>query len=503
MSKFLLNSILSFPNKKTRLNLIKYNKKLMSKLNVSLYSIQKEYFNSIITESLFNTKDILNKLFDKETLNNLISDYENDRKGIYENEKLFKKIADLETYEIIKKAKKSSNIRLSNLIELNLYSLEYIELPSIILTNLEKLSLFNISNLKFITNNSNISLSKLKYLELKDTIISEENENLKINADNLIYLDLRLIMNDDERKNYDDGDDEVMIFEYLNNLIKVFNFDFLSLFLIDETIIYSDLFVNSDLKNKFKNSVELFNQKKIVEKFDYFNFVISFGVENTTGSVLYGNKITYQYSFFKTINNKFCFKSFYDSGTYGDDSNFNFIKKEIRICNNRNYNNHYFIDKEIIIKEGAGFDGFDEDLNDISNINKFSIIENESLAFLTLLKEIKENNNLETILFEYLDIEYEPKFFEYLKKFKKLRIFVISKYCRLTNKQLITLLKCLSECKYLLKIDINFKQNLELNEKEKKMIYKLFPDITIEITKKNSYIYWINNKPTIKILKYY
>ena len=120
MSKFLLNSILSFPNKKTRLNLIKYNKKLMSKLNVSLYSIQKEYFNSIITESLLNTKDILNKLFDKETLNNLISDYENDRKGIYENEKLFKKIADLETYEIIKKAKKSSNIRLSNLIELNL-----------------------------------------------------------------------------------------------------------------------------------------------------------------------------------------------------------------------------------------------------------------------------------------------------------------------------------------------------------------------------------------------
>ena len=58
MSKYLLNCILSFPNKKTRL------KKLMSKLNVSLYSIQKEYFNSIITESLFNTKDILNKLFD-------------------------------------------------------------------------------------------------------------------------------------------------------------------------------------------------------------------------------------------------------------------------------------------------------------------------------------------------------------------------------------------------------------------------------------------------------
>ena len=500
MSKYLLNHILSYTNKKTRLNLLKYNKKLMSKLNLSLYSIQKEYFNSIISESLFNNKTILNKLFDKETLNKLTSDFENDRKGIYEDEKLFTKITDLETYEIIKKAKKFQKIRIPNLIELNLYSIDNIELPAIILINLEKLSLININNLKIISDNSNISSNKLKYLKLWDTIISEENENLKINVDNLIYLDIRFIMNDDERKNYEDGDDEVMIFEYLSNLIKVFNFDFLSLFLFDENIIYNDLFDNSELKNKFNNSIELFNQKKIVEKFDYFNFVISFGVENITGSVLYGNKITYQYSFFKTINNKFCFKSFYDSNTYGDDSNFNFIKKEIRICNNRNYNNHYFIDKEIIIKEGEGFTFFDEDLSDVSSINKFGIIENESMCFLTLLKEFKENNNLEMMIFGYLDIEQEPKFFEYLKKFKKLRIFVINKHCSLTNNKLITLLKCLSECKYLLKIDINFEENLKLNEKERKIIYKLFPDISIETTKKHSYIYWINNKPIFKFL---
>ena len=111
------------------------------------------------------------------------------------------------------------------------------------------------------------------------------------------------------------------------------------------------------------------------------------------------------------------------------------------------------------------------------------------MDFLTLLKEFKENNNLEMMIFGYLDIEQEPKFFEYLKKFKKLRIFVINKHCSLTNNKLITLLNCLSECKYLLKIDINFEQNLKLNEKERKIIYKLFPDISIETTKKLSYIY--------------
>ena len=501
MSKYLLNRILSYTNNKTRLNLIKYNKKLKLKLNISLYTYQKEYFCSIITEAIFN-KDILNEIFDEETLNKLISDFENDKKGIYEDKKIFSKIADLETYEVIQKAKKSKNIKLPNLIELNLYSLGNIELPCIILTNLEKLSLIEIDDLKFLTNDSNITLNKLKYLKLNNTIISEENKNIKINVDNLIYLEILLKMTDDERKNYDDVDDGVLLFQNLNNLIEIFNFKFLSPFIFDEIIIYNDLYENKILKDKFKNLKELFNQKEIVEKFNYFNFGILFGIENITGSVLYGNRFIYRYSFFETINHKYCFKSFYESDTYGDDSNFNFIQEEIKVCNTRDYNDQYFIEKEIRIKNGRGFDYFDEELNDdVLNTNNFGIIKNyDNMEFLTLLKEFKENNELKMIAFDYLDIENEPTFFENLKKFKKLRDFVINEDCSLSNKQLITLLKCLSECKYLLRILINFKKNLKLNEKEKKTIYKLFPDISIETNKKNSYIYWINNKPIIKIL---
>ena len=500
MSKYLLNHILSYTNNKTRLNLIKYNKKLKAKLNISLYTYQKEYFYLIITEAIFN-KDILSEIFDKETLDKLISDFENDKKGIYKDKKIFSKIADLETYEVIQKAKKSKNIKLPNLIELNLYSLGNIELPCIILTNLEKLSLIEIDNLKFITNDSNITLNKLKYLKLNNAIISEENENIKINVDNLIYLDIVLKMTDDERKNYDDGDDEVLLFTNLNNLIEIFNFNFLSSFIFDEIIIYSDLFERQILKDKFKNLKTLFNQKEIVEKFNYFNFGILFGIENITGSVLYGDRFIYQYSFFETINNKYCFKSFYESDTYGDDSNFNFIQEEIKICNTRDYNDQYFIDKEIRIENGEGFDYFHEELNDdVLKTNNFGIIKNYNMEFLTLLKEFKEDNNIKMLAFDYLDIENEPTFFENLKKFKKLRNFVVNEDCSLSNKQLITLLKCLSECKYLLRILIYFKQNLKLNEKEQKTIYKLFPDISIETTKKNSYIYWINNKPVIKIL---
>ena len=173
MNKYLLKSILLFINKNSRLNLIKYNKKLMSKLDISLYSIQKEYFYSIITETLLDNEDILNKIFDEETLNKLISDFENDKNGIYEDKNIFEKITDLQTYITLQKAEKSPNKKLPNLIELNLCSIDNIELPYTILSNLEKLSFENISNLKFLTNESNISLNKLKYFQINNTIISE------------------------------------------------------------------------------------------------------------------------------------------------------------------------------------------------------------------------------------------------------------------------------------------------------------------------------------------
>ena len=222
MNKYLLKLILSYTTTKFRLNLLKYNKKLQSKLGISLYSIQKEYYYSIITETLLKNEDILEKVFDKETLNKLNSDFENDKKDIYKDQNLFRKIGDLEILKIIKK---SPNIDLPNLLELNLFSIDEIEIPCIIFSNLEKLSLNRISNLRFLTNELIISLKKLKYFQFLETIISEENKNIKLKMDNLIYLDIKLSMTDDDKEYYD-LEDTVMFFENLNNLIKIFDLVF-------------------------------------------------------------------------------------------------------------------------------------------------------------------------------------------------------------------------------------------------------------------------------------
>ena len=80
----------------------------MSKLDITIYTYQKTYFNSIISETLFNNMFILAKKFGEETLNKLLSDFKDETEAIYTNVKLFEKITDLEVYQIIKKSKKMS-----------------------------------------------------------------------------------------------------------------------------------------------------------------------------------------------------------------------------------------------------------------------------------------------------------------------------------------------------------------------------------------------------------
>ena len=82
INNYLVKIILSYVKEQRKLNLIKYNKKLMSKLNISLYTYQKEYFYSIISETLLENKSALKKLFDEESLNKLVSEFENDKTGI-------------------------------------------------------------------------------------------------------------------------------------------------------------------------------------------------------------------------------------------------------------------------------------------------------------------------------------------------------------------------------------------------------------------------------------
>ena len=78
INKYILENIFAYLKLSKELNLLRYNKKLQSMLDISIYSYQKKYFESIITPALLNNSEILlqNNIFDKKTLNKLKSDWE-------------------------------------------------------------------------------------------------------------------------------------------------------------------------------------------------------------------------------------------------------------------------------------------------------------------------------------------------------------------------------------------------------------------------------------------
>jgi hypothetical protein len=133
------------------------------KLEITKNTFQKYYFNNLITPVMLENRSLLyeNNVLDKKTLVKLLSEFEKDRAKIYTGINFFKKPTN---FKMIKDNPKL----MTNILELNLSNIKNLELPCIILKNLEKISLKDISNIKFITNNSdpNISLRKLKYLYL-------------------------------------------------------------------------------------------------------------------------------------------------------------------------------------------------------------------------------------------------------------------------------------------------------------------------------------------------
>ena len=142
-NKYILMHILSYLNLETQLNLVKYNKKLMSKLDLSKNSYKKFYFNSFLTPVMLENKSFIDKfnIVDKKTLSKLLSEVEISRSGMYKNINLFKKTTDL---KFIEKYPKLIGT------ELNISNVKNLQLPCEILNNLEKIYLKNVSNIKFI-----------------------------------------------------------------------------------------------------------------------------------------------------------------------------------------------------------------------------------------------------------------------------------------------------------------------------------------------------------------
>ena len=376
----------------------------------------------------------------------------------------------------------------------------------------------DISKLKFLNKGDNISLNKLRHLYLNNISFNEENK-IKISLNNLKYLDLRLKEQDGDPE--DSGfknDDNKAGFNKENTLqylINIFDFQFLSLFKREKSESVAILQVGvmdmlsdneeefmvdifNDLVVAYKKPKELFDSKYL-SKYDFFNFEILFEYFTISGSADFAERFIYKYLFAKTKGNKYIFKTEYTnyelSGGGGEMETFN---KEIRYCNNKNYNDYYFINNEYEI----GGSDFVERFLKYETINSYSIIPKYNIYSYELIKKLekfkKNNNQLEILTIEYVDLSITKSFLDNLNRLEKLKCFYITKDLKFkNNKQLIDLFAILSKIKSLFLIDITLQQKLKLNSNEEKKINKNFPGISFKTAKNESSIKWYNSDYSI------
>ena len=361
-------------------------------------------------------------------------------------------------------------------------------------------------------------IKQIKHLYL-DNISFENNQNLvEINADNLEYLDLRFKeregsessddeggegseSNDDEEEEMEKVKEKVEMNNFIKNdvfekLIKIFNFQFLSKFIVEEKFDEDEIFDGLECyKTKFKNQEALF-EEDIITKLNYINFEILYYLNVWSGASNVFQRLTFNYLFSKTKEDKYLFKYTYNIYGGDDDCKFEITQKETRLCNQIKYNEYYFINREISIG-GYGIDSYDEEV-ELVNINNIKIISMEDIEpseYISLFNKIKKNNCLESIYLECLETKDDKEaknFIENMKKCQALKFFYIKKDCIIPNNQLIKLLTILSKLKNLFEIEINFKNKINLKKDEKEKIHKLFPDVSIKEQKCSS-IKWSNN----------
>ena len=514
LNKYIIKEIFSYLEDTKKLNIIKYSKKLMEKMDISKFIFQKMVFDSLITPAIIEHTSILLEIncFDKETLKKLISEWEKETTGIFEDKDIFYFHQDnlpknINILEINKNNEKDLKFNFPNLMILNIYDLKNIEIPCSIFSNLESLSFHNVQNMKLLSKKAKITLNKLKHLYMDDiSFIKNENLNLKIVINNLEYLDLKVKEvdggddddDDEERENNEDEDNNSEDFNkkgfiknnVFNYLIEVFNFQFLSEFLIskdkDEENLIEDLY--DEYKSIFKNQNILFKAKNF-GKLNYFNFEIFYELDIYSGAYQLIQTFNYIYLFSKTKGNKYLFKTIYEYKGYGDDCCYKLIEKKNKYCNDISCGNYYFYNKEILLG-GNGFNFLNEDIgmNDVFSIKIDPKNEYEdSSECLQFLDNFNEKNSLEIIYINILDIKQYPDFIKNIKKFGQLQVFIISNDCLLNNEQLIDLLSNLSNLEVFL-IEISFKRKLKFNEIETNTIQNLFPNISIKISEKSSLI---------------
>ena len=142
----------------------------------------------------------------------------------------------------------------------------------------------------------------------------------------------------------------------------------------DDDEFHYDPDVFNYLIEAFDNPEKLFKEQNI-NKYNYFNFEIYHEYYHVCGSFHCNFKFTYKYLFSKTKSNKYLFKTIKTYGCDYEGSLIEYIEKEERYCEKIDYNNYYFINKDIKL---GGDNYFLPEINDYENINSFNVVEKKS-----------------------------------------------------------------------------------------------------------------------------
>ena len=476
-SKNCILNIFEYFEKSIALNLIKYNRFLKKKLNISEYDflqilIEKKYLHIYQEPSLYkylNNIGII-KVLEPEKINDLINTITEGLKNNYDFD-IEKEKKNNNTLTINKEIDFTSNI-LDNIMHLTISYLENIKIPLSTIKNLDSLFLIKISIITITNDLINIRekpivLDKIKNLKLSNINISDEK--IKLEFPNLKYLEL----------------DKLHHYSFLKNILG-FNFAY-KFFKIN---IHNNNRNNGDKKYKnslqkiifedetFPKNLEVFTmsyENIRISKFINTNWRYGYLVNTYEKTIkmekLKNNKIKYTFSVKENeVNNDKLSELKEERISNNKYENYISKKKVLYLSGKYIYNNKYSNDKETM----------QFDINKINelNVSKLCNFENNIIIsgknYIKLFKYINSDNFcFNYIKFNYIDITLYSKFIEKIKLLKNLIRFTAN-ICVITKELLFKLFESFFSLKMIRYISILVK-DITLDNEEQKQIENKCP----------------------------
>ena len=478
-STFISKLIFSYITKEKYLGLIKYNKELQKRFDITKYDylkllIEKKYLNILKEKVLFKFIKEKIKNIDYKEFNNIIDQLSNEYSEEKCNFQFYKNNKDLLS---IKNKIEIDPTIFGHIKELIINFKGEIKIPISVMKNIKSLCLrkviinFKVDILDY-KENDIILLNNIENLKLEEIYIKKD-EKVKLSFPNLKYLDI-------------ESSEKFSFSFYIKNL--GFNFAY---------IFFNKFFESFSSGKNYKDNLQrdIFNDKTFPKNLEYFRMNVEREIELLDKGKFCKESEEKKIIFTKNKNNisKYFYHIYLDHNTNKES----FTESRY----SKNQYNDYFCKKESI--------GFYGSYNNITNLHKqydineatdikFGSIEfcygdygelitKTGKNFIKLFKSINSNNFiLNSIDIEFIDFNLYPEFIDKIKFMKMLIKFKVIK-SNISNFQLLNIFKNLSLLEIISVISIGI-ENIELKDWDKKQLINCFPKLEISTYNKISLI---------------